>query len=136
MQVDEKSLSLPVLPLKNTVLFPYLFLPLAAGRPASLAALEAVLSTEAKEILVVAQRSPQVDDPTPADLHTVGTRGAIKKVNRTDSGVELLIQGMERMQIIDVELTEPYLRVRARPLPLPTDGGTEFDALMAATLDL
>src|SRR5438552_15369987 len=113
MQADEKSLSLPVLPLKNTVLFPYLFLPLAAGRPASVAALEAVLSTEAKEILVVAQRSPQTEDPTPADLYTIGTRGAIKKVNRTENGIEILIQGVERMQILDVEHTQPYMRVRA-----------------------
>jgi len=136
MHADERVLSLPVLPLKNTVLFPHLFLPLAAGRPASIAALEAVLGTEEKEILVVAQRNPQVDEPTLNDLYTVGTRGVVKKVNRTESGIELLVQGMERVQILEAEQTDPYLKVRARVTPLPEDAGTELDALMAATVDL
>ena len=56
--------SLPVLPLKNTVLFPYLFLPLAAGRAGSLAAAEAALATEDKTFVAVAQRNPQAEQPT------------------------------------------------------------------------
>ena len=136
MHTDERVLTLPVLPLKNTVLFPYLFLPLAAGRPASLAALEAVTGTEAKEILVVAQRSPEVDEPTLSDLYTIGTRAVIKKVNRTESGIELLVQGIERVQIIEAEQTQPYIKVRGRVLPLPEDQSTELDALMGETLDL
>ena len=75
--------SLPVLPLKNTVLFPHLFLPLSAGRPISLAAVEAALASEDKTFLVVAQRNPQVEPPAADDLYTVGTRAVIKKMARS-----------------------------------------------------
>jgi ATP-dependent Lon protease len=136
MNVEERVLTLPVLPLKSTVLFPYLFLPLAAGRPASIAALDTVLGTESKEILVVTQRDSQVDEPTLADLHTVGTRATIKKVNRTDSGIELLVQGVERVQLQEVVQMQPFLRVRGKVLALPTDTSTEIDALMGEVLDL
>ena len=72
-----------VLPLKNTVLFPYLFLPLSAGRPISLAAAEAALAGEDKTFLAVAQRNPQVEVPAADDLYTVGTRAVIKKMARS-----------------------------------------------------
>ena len=56
--------TLPLLPLKNAVLFPYLVMPLSAGRPASIAAVEAALATESKEIVVFLQRDGDVDMPT------------------------------------------------------------------------
>jgi ATP-dependent Lon protease len=130
----EAVASLSVLPLKNTVLFPYLFAPLAAGRPASVAAVEAALLTEDKTVVLLAQREA-VDQPTEAQLYTVGTRGVIKKVARGEGGLELLVQGLERVAIVRFEQTEPYLRARIRPLPLPEDGGPEVEALYRATLD-
>ena len=78
--------SLPVLPLKNSVLFPHLFMPLSVGRPASLAAIEASLATEEKSFLAVALKNPDADPPTADDLYTVGTRAVIKKMARTPSG--------------------------------------------------
>ena len=86
----EPLASLPVLPLKNSVLFPYLFLPLSAGRPGSVAAVEAALASEDKAILVVAQRNDAAEQPTADDLYTVGTRAVVKKMARSDGGVELL----------------------------------------------
>ncbi len=56
--------TLPVLPLKSAVLFPYLLMPLSAGRPASIAAVEAALASESKEILVFTQRDPDLDSPS------------------------------------------------------------------------
>src|SRR5438046_3178495 len=64
---------LPVLPIRNTVLFPNLFLPLTAGRPGSVAAIEAALSGEDKTLLVVAQRDGSVD-ATSENLYRIGTR--------------------------------------------------------------
>ena len=69
-----------MLPLKNSVLFPGLLMPLSVGRKASLAAVEAALATEDKEIVVVAQRDASVDTPGAADLFTIGTRAVIRKV--------------------------------------------------------
>jgi ATP-dependent Lon protease len=128
--------TLPVLPLKNTVLFPYLFMPLSVGRPNSLAAVEAVLATEDKNLVVVAQKDDQNEQPGFDDLYTVGTRAVVKKMARGESGVELLVQGVERVMLLKAEQAEPFLKVRARPLPLPEDDGTEVEALYRAVLEL
>jgi len=127
--------SLPVLPLKNTVLFPYLFMPLSAGRPGSVAAVEAAVATEDKNLLVVAQKDPTVDQPGPDDLYSVGTRAVIRKLARSDSSVELLVQGLERVRILEYEQREPFLRARVVALPIPTDESTEAEALYRAILD-
>jgi len=74
--------TLPLLPLKNSVLFPGLLMPLSVGRTGSISAVEAALATESKEIIVVTQRDASVDTPAASDLFTIGTRGVIKKAGR------------------------------------------------------
>jgi ATP-dependent Lon protease len=129
-------LTLPVLPLKNTVLFPHLFLPLAVGRPNSLAAVEAALQGEEKTLVLVAEKDAANDQPGPDDLFTVGTRGVIKKMHRSEGTIELIVQGVERVALLKFEQTEPYLKARVNPLPLPEDTGTETEALYRAILEL
>jgi ATP-dependent Lon protease len=128
--------ALPVLPLKNTVLFPHLFMPLAVGRPSSIAAVEQVLGTEEKTFVAVAQRDAEKEQPGLAELYNIGTRAVVKKVAKGEGGVELLVQGVERVQLLSVEQTEPYLKVRVAKLPDPEDGGTEVEALFRAVLEL
>ena len=129
--------TLPLLPLRNTVLFPHLFVPLSVGRPSSLAAVEAVLATEEKAFIVAAQRDTEHDQPAFADLYPVGTRAVVKKMARNDQGViEMIVQGVERVQLLGVEQVEPYLKVQYRSLPLPEDGGPELEALQRAIIDL
>jgi ATP-dependent Lon protease len=128
--------TLPVLPLKNTVLFPYLFMPLAVGRPSSVAALEQVLTTEEKTFIAVAQRDGSHEQPGLADLHRVGTRAVIKKVQRGENGIEMLVQGVERVELLDLEQTEPFLKVRFVRLPEPNDKDTEVEALFRAVLEV
>src|SRR5262245_60208250 len=83
---------LPVLTLRNTVLFPGLFMPLSIGRPHSVAAAEDALATEDKTFVIVAQRDAGKEQPTVDELYTIGTRAVIRKMARSDSGVELLVQ--------------------------------------------
>jgi ATP-dependent Lon protease len=90
------AVTLPVLPLKNTVLFPSLFLPLAVGRPNSVAAVDAALAGEEKTIVLVAQRTDADEPPIPEGVFTIGTRAVIKRLNRGPEVVELLVQGLER----------------------------------------
>ncbi|HEV3118975.1 MAG TPA: endopeptidase La [Gemmataceae bacterium] len=127
---------LPVLPLKNTVLFPHLLLPLSAGRPGSVAAVEAALATEDKSILIIAQRNAGAEEPGQDDLFTIGTRAVIKKMARSDQGLELIVQGVERVVFVRLEQTKPYLRAVIRPYPLPDDKGPEVEALHRAVLEL
>jgi ATP-dependent Lon protease len=128
--------SLPVLPLKNTVLFPHLFLPLSVGRAGSVAAVQAVLATEEKALVLFAQRDPAADQPPPEGLYAVGTRAVVKKVARTQETVEMLVQGLERVRLVRVEQTEPFLKAQVEPAPVPEDNSTEVEALYRALLDL
>jgi len=129
--------TLPVLPLKSAVLFPYLLMPLSAGRPASIAAVEAALATESKEILVFTQRDPDIDSPTKDDLYTIGTKAVIRKMNRSGEGhLELMVLGMERVTLMKLDSSEPFLQGRAVPLPLPEDKGPEIEALQGALVEL
>jgi ATP-dependent Lon protease len=137
MNEQETIQALPVLPIKNTVLFPHLQMPLSIGRPASLAAVETAMASEEKHIVVVAQRDATVETPTQDDLYTIGTQAIIKKMSRPRDGmVELVAQGVERVVVLKLEQTTPYLAARVRTLPAPIDGGAEIEALHRAILDL
>jgi ATP-dependent Lon protease len=128
---------LPALPLKNTILFPGLLLPLSVGRDSSLRAVEAALKTEEKEIILVAQRDPQVDSPQQDDLYTIGTKAVIRKSSRpNESMMEILVLGIERVVVSKLDQTEPYITAKYRVLPLPEDSGSEVEALSGALMEL
>jgi ATP-dependent Lon protease len=133
---SDNAAVLPVLPLKNTVLFPHLFMPLSVGRPGSLAAIEAVLASEDKALVVSAQRDAANDQPDFDGLYTIGTRAVIKKMARGEGVIELLVQGVERVTLLKAEQNEPFLKARVRTLSLPEDGGTEVEALQRAVIEL
>jgi ATP-dependent Lon protease len=139
MKMSEQPVvyTLPVLPLKSAVLFPYLLMPLSAGRSASIAAVEAALATESKEILVFTQRDADVDSPGKDDLYTIGTKAVIRKMNRSGEGhLELMVMGMERVTLLKLDSSEPFLKGRAISLPLPDDKGSEIEALQGALVEL
>ncbi len=129
--------TLPVLPLKSAVLFPYLLMPLSAGRPSSMAAVEAALATESKEILVFTQRDSDMESPGQDDLYSIGTKAVIRKMNRSAEGhLELMVLGTERVALMKLDQSEPFLHGRAVPLPLPDDKGPEIEALQGALAEL
>ena len=82
--------TLPVVPIKNTVLFPNLLMPLSVGRPKSVAAIQAALANEAKEVLVVTQRDSSVEVPGPTDLFQTATKAVIKRSGRSGDKFEIL----------------------------------------------
>jgi len=130
------ALTLPVLPVKSTVLFPKLMLPLSVGREMSIAAAKAAAATEEKSIVIVAQRDAAVEKPTAADLYTVGTRAVIRKMARSDNGIELIVNGTDRVALLNVSANGGYLRARVQNLPLPVDSGTEHEALQREVMEL
>src|ERR1700761_7593199 len=93
--MSETTLSLPALPIKNTVLFPNLLMPLAVGRPKSIVALQAALATESKEIIVITQRDSSIEIPEGGDLFPIATRAVIKRAGRgDDEKLQILVQGL------------------------------------------
>ena len=122
--------TLPVLPIKNTVLFPFMLMPLSVGRKSSIAAIEAALATEEKEIVVVAQRDASVESPALTDLYSIGTKAVIKKMARKPDGLlEVVLLGVERVVLIKIEQQGVYQTARIKPLPLPQEKSTEIEAL-------
>ncbi len=124
--------ALPVLPLKNTVVFPYTFSPVAVGRPMSLAAAEAAMNSEEKTVLLLTQRDPAVEAPTEADLYRIGTRAVIKRMSRGDDVMHLLAQGIERVRVVELQEQDGYLVAQVEPVPVGDDDSTERDALRGA----
>ena len=108
--------TLPVLPLKNTVVFPELVVPLAVGRPKSLAAVKAA-SEHSQQLLTVAQRDAEQDAPDRSGIHDIGTLVTIKRVERRDGGANVIVQGIQRVRVLAEQSNEPHLEVAFRPLP-------------------
>jgi ATP-dependent Lon protease len=135
---SEQMTLLPVLPVKNAVLFPYLVIPLTVARQQSLAAVNAALTTPDKRIIVATQRDSATEFPHGDDLYSVATEATIKNLSRNDEGVEFLVQGSSRVVIVRIEETDPqtFLRARVRSLPLPDDSGPEVEALQRAVAEL
>jgi len=137
MSESEQVLTLPLLPLKNSVLFPFVLMPLTAGRPLSLAAVEAVLAREDKELIVATQRDASVDTPGPHDFFSIGTKAVIKRMaRRPEGGVDLMVQGVERVVLIKIEQTVSHLTARVRLAPVSAVKNTETEALQRAIVEL
>ncbi len=136
----KEILTLPLVgALANSVLFPGLLMPLGVGRKASVAAVESALTTEDKEVIVVAQKDPSVETPGAADLYTIGTRAVIRKSERSGPDQNGIAPGdpswgCERVVIVKVE-ENGFLKARVRPLPLPDDSSRELEALSLSVVE-
>jgi ATP-dependent Lon protease len=111
---------IPVLALQNTTLFPETVVPLAVGRPRSIAAVEAALATEEKLlacITVRAEINTSTQDAKASDLYQVGTLAIIKRMERIESTMHIIAQGTERIKVLEWKQDEPFLRARVQILP-------------------
>ena len=127
-----RSFEIAVLPLQNTTLFPSTVVPLTVGRPRSVAAVEAALATEEKLIACITARSEKADDQEAgsADLFTVGTLVMIKRMMRTPDGLQLIVQGTERIEVIEWLSEQPFLRARVSIMPaLTVEDAEQVEAL-------
>src|SRR5713101_3774238 len=108
---------LPILPVRDTVLFPGAVLPLTVGRESSLSLLDS-LHGEDKIIGVVAQLDPRVEEPSGTDLHSVGTAAKIHKMVRMPNNtVVVFLEGLERFRLAEILGLKPYLRARVEAQP-------------------
>jgi ATP-dependent Lon protease len=127
---------LPVLPLRETVVFPLTAAPLAVGQARSLQLVDDVMRGN-RLLALVAQRDPKVEPAMPADVHRVGTVAVIHQFARAPDGtVRFMVQGVERIRIVDWIKTEPYLVARVEAAPDPAVPGTEAEALRRAVVDI
>jgi ATP-dependent Lon protease len=133
---DEVLADYPLLPLRDTVVFPGIVTPLVVGRDRSIRAVEAAIEND-NLIVVVTQRDPEVQEPELDDLYAIGVEMVVGRILRMPDGTtSVLGQGRRRVRIEGLTQTRPYLRVRIDPIPDPEQVTLGTEALMRAVLSL
>src|SRR5882757_6058546 len=117
---------LPVLPIRNAVLFPGAVAPFDVGREKSVALVEDVDNLPSPVIAIFAQRDPSTDDPGQDDLHTVGCAARVLKALKHSSGnYSLILQGLTRIKLDSVTQSAPYLKAKISKLDEPASEDVE-----------
>ncbi len=130
--------SIPILSLRNTVLFPGVVLPISIGRPKSVQLIRDAYKTD-KIVGTVAQKDPDNDNPGFEELHNVGTVGQIVKLlEMPDGSTTAIIQGRKRMVLNELITSDPYFIARVRTIPevRPESTSKDFDAIVGSLKDL
>lgn len=127
---------IPILPLRGVVVYPQTAVPLTIGQPRSIKLVDEVSGTSDKLIGLLAARNPEIEEPGPADLYSIGTIATIHRLFRAPDGtIRLLVQGLMRFQVLEVVETEPYIKARVQVLPETVETGLEIDALARSARD-
>ncbi|MDH5252716.1 MAG: endopeptidase La [Nitrospira sp.] len=119
---------LPLLPVRDIVIFPYMVLPLFVGRDMSIKAIEAALAGN-RMIFLATQKALDVENPEPGDIHEIGTVGIIMRMLKLpDERVKILVQGVAKAKIAKYIQTDPYYSVRIDKLPDSKPAATSLEA--------
>src|SRR5262245_27953200 len=117
-----------VVPVRNMVLYPEMVLPITVGRASSVAAVQQAVR-EQRQILLVLQRDPEMNDPTPTDLHRTGTvANVVRYMTTPEGGNHLILQGVQRFNITDFVEGYPFMLARGLHVAEPTGAGSEVEA--------
>jgi ATP-dependent Lon protease len=123
---------IPLLPLRDVVVYPHMVTPLFVGRGKSIEALERAMASD-KQVLLVAQRNPQQDEPLAQDLYEIGTIATILQLLKLPDGtVKVLIEGRERASIESIEEAEGFFKATVNVIVCPEVSGTEARALVSS----
>ena len=132
--VSKEQIDLPLLPLRDVVVFPHMVIPLFVGRPKSIKALETSMES-GKSILLVAQKTAAQDDPTPEDLYDTGSVATVLQMLKLPDGtVKVLVEGNQRARVLDVTDYGTHLTARAEVLPAEGEELVEVEAMRRALL--
>jgi ATP-dependent Lon protease len=139
IESDDIPGELPLLPLRNNVLFPGVVLPISIGRPKSVQLIRDANRSDKQLLVTVAQKDFDVEEPVFDDLHTTGTVAQIVKLlEMPDGSTTAIIQGRNRIAVTGVVTSEPYFMatVEVRPEEKPEEKNKEFDAIVGSLKDL
>lgn len=129
MKKTQVPQALAILPLRNSVFFPGQIMPLSVGRESSIRVIEEALKDDG-HIVIVAQTDGSIEKPTEKDIHWVGTLAKVlKQFTLADGTRSVLMQGIERVQLLSILHAEPYLRAVVRSVEETTEAGIEIDAM-------
>lgn len=131
---SSENLVLPLLPLRDVVVYPHMVIPLFVGRSTSIAALERAMADD-KQVLLVAQKHPSVDEPAVEDLYQVGTISQILQILKLPDGtVKVLVEGRQRAKLDRLSESEPYFEAQVSVVPCVEPKESEAEALTRTLL--
>src|SRR5690606_32642627 len=128
--------TLPVVPLRDVVVFPHMMMPFVIGRPSSTRALEHALATD-KRVFLAAQHDAAIDDPQPSDIYTMGCiANVVQSLKLPDGNVKLLVEGVERARTIEWKEDKGFYRVVIKTLSRPKDAPGDVEQAMSRVVTL
>ena len=127
--------TIPVLPLRDVVVFPYMVMPLFVGRPRSIHSLDEAMN-HGKQLLLVSQKQPELEEPGIDDLYDVGTiANIIQLLKLPDGTVKVLVEGQQRAQIYQLEDTGEHFQAQIKPIESTLGNKKELQVVHKAALD-
>jgi len=128
--------TLPVVPLRNVVVFPHMMMPFVIGRPSSTRALEHALATD-KKIFLAAQHDESKDDPQPADIYTMGcVANIVQSLKLPDGNIKVLVEGVERARAVEWKEDKGFFRVTVKMIPKKAEPAAESEQAMSRVVSL
>ena len=123
--------TLPIVPLRDVVVFPHMMMPFVIGRPSSTRALEHALVKD-KRIFLAAQQDAATDDPQPKDIYTMGcVANIVQSLKLPDGNIKVLVEGLERARAVEWKEDKGFYRVVAKLLPKQEDAGDDIEGTMS-----
>jgi ATP-dependent Lon protease len=127
---------LPMMPIRDVVIFPYMMTPFVVGRESSVRALEEALASD-KKIFLATQHDAQIDEPRPDEIYNVGTlANIVQSLKLPDGNIKVLVEGVERGKIISVSEDEGYFRALVKTFNFKVDAGQQLEALVTRVTGL
>ena len=127
---------LPIIPMRNSLLYPHLTIPVSVGRSESITAVDAALASEDKLIGIFSQKDAATESPLVEDLYSIGCVGVVRKMRRHENMIHMLVQGIQRIEYIETIQNTPYMSLHVRYLPDPVDTSDKVEALHRSMLEL
>src|SRR5438477_2907925 len=120
---------LPMMPIRDVVIFPHMMTPFVVGRESSVRALEEALASD-KKIFLATQHDASVDEPRPSEIYSVGTiANIVQSLKLPDGNIKVLVEGIERGKIVTVSEDEGYFRAVVKSLHFRVDGGPQLESV-------
>jgi len=127
---------LPMMPIRDVVIFPHMMTPFVVGRESSVRALEEALAGD-KKIFLATQHDASIDEPRPDEIFSVGTvANIVQSLKQSDGNVKVLVEGVERGKILSVSEDEGYFRATVKTFNFKIEAGAQLDALTSRVTGL
>src|SRR2546423_2892661 len=127
---------LPMMPIRDVVIFPHMMTPFVVGRESSVRALEEALAGD-KKIFLATQHDASVDEPRPDEIFSVGTvANIVQSLKQSDGNIKVLVEGVERGKVLSVSEDEGYFKATVKTFNFKIEPGTQLDALTSRVTGL